>query len=179
MNGAACQKTDRLAELRDLFDRAFAAPRPAEAGDPEVLIAIRLAGEALALKARHIAGLAARKRIVPLPGRVPELLGVAAIRGALVPVYSLAAFLGFPARSSDLQWLALANRDAPIALAFEELEGRVDVPRASLYAGETHPAGKYTRELAQVWSCARPVVDVLEILKAIQQRAGVLEPAKE
>src|ERR1019366_8843948 len=86
-----------LGEVRPAFDRSFSAPPPSRAAETQSLIVIRLAGETLVLRAGDITGIARRRRLVPLPSRTPELLGLAGIRGALVPVFNLAADPGLAA----------------------------------------------------------------------------------
>lgn len=111
------------AALKKSFDAGFADPlRAAEAGKTD-LLAIRLAGEPWAVPLSAIAGLYSGKKITPLPGGTAGLLGLAGFRGALVPVYDLAARIGLaPARAP--RWMVL-SADRRIALAFAELEGHL------------------------------------------------------
>ena len=71
----ASLELQQLAELRRTFDRTFAAPPAAKAETSERLIAVRVAGESFMLRADHTTGLFKASRIVPLPSRIPELLG--------------------------------------------------------------------------------------------------------
>src|SRR5260370_41047957 len=83
--------TPKVAELRSVFDQARAAPFSSGAEEhTEDLLAIRVSRDAYAIRVSEIAGLATDRNIVAFPTPIPELLGVASIRGALVPVYSLA-----------------------------------------------------------------------------------------
>jgi chemotaxis signal transduction protein len=163
----------RLGELRRAFDRSFAAPPPCGAAETKSLIVIRVAGETLVLRADDIAGIARRKRLVPLPSRTPELLGLAGIRGALVPVFNLAALLALAPCGGEPGWFALAMREAPIALAFDEFEGQVDVERTCLYDDQTAPARPHVRQLVRIGSLVRPVIEVPSILEAIRKNAGL------
>ena len=171
--------TERLAELRGGFDAAFAAPPPRHAEDSEALILIQAAGEALALNTRHIAGLARWRLILPVPSRIPELLGIAGIRGTLTPVYDLAALLGFPSQRPEPRWLALTGQEMAAALAFNEFEGQVDVPRTCLYVDRASPAGRHMGTMARIGSSVRAVIDVPAILDAIRRQAGLTETDKE
>ena len=163
----------RLGELRRAFDRSFAAPPPSRAAETQSLIVIGLAGETLVLRAGEITGIARRKRLVPLPSRTPELLGLAGIRGALVPVFNLAALLALPPCGGEPGWFALAMREAPIALAFDEFEGQVDVERTCLYDDQTAPARPHVRQLVRIGPLVRPVIEVPSILEAIRKNAGL------
>src|ERR1019366_4473035 len=114
---------DGLAALRSAFDGTFVAP-PRSRQERYPVIQIRLGGEVFAVRAAHIAGLVKSRKIVPLPSRIPELLGVSALRGSLIPVYDLAALLGIPPAVSGPSWLMLAPGETPIGLAFDGFEGR-------------------------------------------------------
>src|SRR5262249_15213510 len=113
--------TERAAELAGAFDAAFAEPPPAEAANPLDVLAIRLGGDPHALRLTQLGGVYARRKIVPVPSALPELLGLVSLRAAIVPVYDLAALLG-RARQGEPRWIVLAAA-APIALAFEALDG--------------------------------------------------------
>lgn len=102
--------------LRQTFDAAFAAPPPPPAPASVDLIAIRSGADLYAFRLAAIAGLLARKRLMPAAGADPALLGIAGLRGKLVPVYSLARLLG--AADADERWWVLVGADSPIAIAF-------------------------------------------------------------
>lgn len=164
---------ERVEELRGAFDAAFVAPPPGHAEDCEALILIQAAGEALALKTRHIAGLVPRSLILPVPSRIPELLGIAGIRGTLTPVYDLAALLGLPLRQQEPRWLALTGQELAAALAFDEFEGQVEVPRTCLYLDGASPVRRHMGTLARIGSSVRAVLDLPDIMEAIRRQAGL------
>jgi len=168
-----------VAELRLEFDGAFAAPLRSASEGRESLIAVRVAGESLAVRTLHITGVVKRKRILPVPTRVPSLLGITAVRGALFPVYDLAALLELPASGGEGLWLMLINPEAPIGLVFDELEGQMEIERACLYASDSSGSRKHRRQMAKMGSAHRAVIDIPGIVAEIRKIAGVLEPAKE
>ena len=162
-----------LAQLRSGFDRSFAvAPRSCDAH--QFVIQIRVAGEAFAVRPCDIAGLARSRKIVPVPSRTKELLGVTALRGALIPVYDLAALLGIPPGTGGPSWLVLAPGDTPIALAFDRFEGQ-QIPEWLSERGER----RHVRQLVRTGSAIRAVLDVGGLAEAIREGAGIKEPAKE
>ena len=163
-------ETPRVAQLRRAFDEAFATPAVKEGGDVISLVAIRLAGEPLALLADQILGVAKRRRIVPAPSRIPELMGLSGRRGALVPVFSLAALLGL-ARSEECSWLALAHREAPVAFALDEFEGQIEIERTCLYADASARARRYVRQLARIDSGVRAVIDIPSLIEELCRAA--------
>lgn len=121
----------------------------------------------------EISGLVTNKKIVAFPTPIPELLGVAGIRGALVPVYSLAMLLGYNAETERTRWLALCGTEDPVALVFSEFEGYVRVPLTQLYAAEQKDVARtHVRHVARTTDMVRAVVSIPLIRRAIQRRCG-------
>ena len=104
MSEGAVVEVHALAQLRAAFDETFAVP-PRSREELESVIQIRVGSEVFAIRTGHIGGLMKSRKIVPLPSRIPELLGVSALRGSLIPVFDLAALLGIPAGASRPSWL--------------------------------------------------------------------------
>ena len=178
MTTETAQRSKSVAELRLEFDNAFAAS-PAGAGEVrESLIALRVAGEALAVKTLHITGVTKGRRIVPVPSRVPGLLGLTALRGAVLPVYDLAALLGLPA-AGEGSWLLLTTPETPIGLTFDEFEGQIEIERACLYESDSSGSRKHLRLIAKVGAAHRAVIDIPGIVEEIRKTAGLMDPVKE
>jgi chemotaxis signal transduction protein len=171
---------ERLLGFRHAFDHAFAVAPVTTRGTFEDLLAIRVAGDPYALRVRDITGLVVSRKIVPLPSRRSELLGIAGIRGSLVAVYSLAALLGYAVDSKSTAWLALAGAPPPVGLAFEEFEGFLRVRSGDVYAA---PSAEGTRphafEVVRVENQSRRVVDIPATLEALTVRTGVAGPSRE
>jgi len=156
----------RAEDLRLAFDRSFAVPhRTAVAGSVE-LLAIRAGGTAYAIRLAAVSGLFTDRTVTPLPGPVPELLGVAALRGAVVAVYDLGALLGH-AGSAAARWLVLDTGTPAVGLAFDELDGHLRAP-----AGSIAPAGDGRLEVISAAGQVRPVIDVPGIRAAIEDRSA-------
>jgi chemotaxis signal transduction protein len=171
---------DRLLGFRRAFDQAFAVPPITRVDTFEDLLAVRVAGDPYALRVREITGLVASRRIVPLPSRRPELLGVAGNRGSLVAVYSLAALLGYGADSKPASWLALAGTGEPIGLGFEEFEGFLRVRSADVHAARAAEAERpHVAEVVVVGNQSRRVVDIPSTLATLDVHAGVAGLPKE
>ncbi len=171
----------KAAELRSVFDQARAAPLSSGAEEQtEDLLAIRIARDAYAIRVNEISGLATDKKIVGFPSSVPELLGVAGIRGALVPVYSLAMLLGYNAETERTRWLALCGPEDPVALAFSDFEGYVRVSLTQLYAAEQKDmASTHVQHVVRATDMSRGVVSIPLIRKTIQRRCGNSGVSKE
>ena len=159
-------------ELRREFDSGFAAPPPVEEEDRESLINIRLAGEALAVRTLDITEVTRPKRITPLPTRVSGLAGVTANRGVLLPVYDLTALLGLPAAAGRGSWLIVADRETPVGLLFDELEGRVEIDRRCLCENRTSGARAHLRMIVRLGAGNRAVVDIPGLVEQIRTVAG-------
>jgi purine-binding chemotaxis protein CheW len=174
MSEGAVVEVHALAQLRAAFDETFAVlPRSRE--ELESVIQIRVGSEVFVIRSGHIGGLVKSRKIVPLPSRIPELLGVSALRGKLIPVFDLAALLGIPAGASRPSWLVLAPGDTPIGLAFDGFEGQ-QVPE---WLGDEQSARQHVRQLVRIGSAVRAVLDIPGLAAAIRRRAGITDSAKE
>jgi purine-binding chemotaxis protein CheW len=138
-SAAAAEGVDlvqRLHELRAAFDASFADPPREEVAGHDDLLAIRAGGRRYALRLTQAAGLFPDRPVTRLPGPVSALLGVAGFRGAIVPVYGLAAVFGIGGTAAAVnndeagrpRWLVLAAGTPSVALAFDELDGHLRVP---------------------------------------------------
>lgn len=171
---------DRAAALRHAFDRSFAEPPPPAATACEDLLAIRVAGEPYALRLRDITGLLTTRKVVPVPAATPHLLGLAGVRGDLVPVFDLGALLGRGALAEPPRWLALCGVDDRIALAFAEFEGHLRVPQDALRPQDPRDAGpRHVEGVVRTDLGARPVVAVPQVLTTIRNRRARAGPIEE
>jgi len=171
----------KLAELRKVFDQTRAAPMfSGVEGQTESLLAIRVSRDPYAIKVSEISGLSTDRNIVAFPTPFPDLLGVAGIRGALVPVYSLAALLGYAVETERTRWLALCGTEEPVALAFSSFEGYLQVPMGQLYSVEQKDmASGHVRALVRSADVIRAVVSIPLIRQAIRGRCGNKSDSKE
>lgn len=168
-----------VAELRRTFDEAFAGPAMRSTARVEPMIAIRVAGQAFAVRATEIAGVVKRSHVCPVPGRIPEFLGLAGVRGALVAVYDLAPLAGAVRRAGEPQWFAMPRGEPQLALAFDAIEGLFDAEPTSANAENATPAGAQPWRLAQIGTDMRTVMDIPAILRTIRAKAGLSAPAQE
>jgi purine-binding chemotaxis protein CheW len=162
----------KAAELRSAFDRARAVPSIPAAGERiENLLAIRVSGDAFAIRLSEISGIATDRKIVAFPSPISELLGVAGIRGRLIPMYSLAALLGYSAYAGQGRWLVLCGTEEPVGLVINDFEGYVRVPLAQVYtAGQREGASTHVKHVVRTADMVRGVVSIPLILEIIQRR---------
>jgi chemotaxis signal transduction protein len=161
----------RLDELRRTFDQSFAAP-PAERPEEQVeLLALRLADHPYAVRLLDVAGMVRGTKVVPLPPGVPELLGLAGLRGGLVPVFGLAALLGHPEPPEPPRWMLVCGGEDPIALAFHDFEGHLRLPKSALHADADRTSGRrHVADVARTPLLLRAVIGIPSIVETIRSR---------
>jgi chemotaxis signal transduction protein len=162
---------DRAARLRDLFDRSFQSTPTESAPQTEDFLLIRVGNLPYAVRVSEVSAVAAHRRVVPVPSRRTDLLGLAGIRGSLVCVYGLAALLGH-APDATATWLALCGGAEAVGLAFQELEVFVRAPRADVHE-DPSTAKRLVNGVVQIGRVARPIVDLGAVANVITSRTGV------
>ncbi len=176
-----------LADLRASFDDAFARPPSSATRDEERLVVLEVAGRRIGVRLAELQGLERTPRVVPLPGAPPRLLGVAGIRGRIVPVYALGALLGgaepaagaeAPAVSETGRWLALVGVEEPLGLAVDAVFGLLDLPRAEVARAGEREAGVGGADARHVVAVARtasgplPVVSLATVVAEVRGSGG-------
>jgi chemotaxis signal transduction protein len=157
--------------LRDAFDRAFAEAPIAAAEIVHDFVGICLGAESYAVALDEIAGIVPAGRIVSLPSRAGELLGVTSLRGAIVPVYNIALLLGEPAHKEITRWLLVAGEDNPVAFGFERFDGFLRVTDAQLSAADESAAKAHVRAVVMAEGQYRPVISVRSMVGSLSIRA--------
>jgi hypothetical protein len=155
--------------LRAEFDAAFGAP-PRRASQAVGLLAIRIGNAAFAVRLLQAGGLVTVRAIAPVPSRRPELLGIAALRGEVLPVYSLARLV---LRADDVEpprWLILAGAPDRVALAFAAFDGHLVAAASDLHPlVEGEGRTDHVMEI-QAGAPARPVLSLPSLVAAITGR---------
>ena len=123
---------DRASDLRAAFDASFSrAPAEPAPGAVE-LLRIQVGTDVYAVAMSEIAAVYVDRHVCAVPSPVPALLGLVAVRAAIVPLYDLRAILGIAAPAAP-RWCLVA-RAATAAFAFDAFEGLVRVPPAQVRA---------------------------------------------
>ncbi|MBI4467947.1 MAG: chemotaxis protein CheW [Acidobacteria bacterium] len=166
---------DRLSataeELRRAFDRSFAEAPAAESPEIEDLLAIGMGSDPYALRVSEIAGLFAGQKVSPLPGPLPELVGIAGLRGEVVPVYDMPALLGYSG-AETLRWIVLVVTGETVALAFDQFDGHVRLERKAVAPEDRdNSARRHVREVARIADVVRPIIHLPSLLQAIKALA--------
>ena len=168
----------RAAKLRLAFDQAFAEPVRLDTAVKELLLAVRVGTQSLAIRLSEINGLFADKMVTPVPGGHAALRGIAGFRGAIVPVYDLKTVLG-EASDAPPRWLVTAAA-APVALAFDAFERQLEIPReAILPRASVADIRGFAREFVGAKEFVGPIIHLPTILEAIDgSRSGAM-PVEE
>jgi purine-binding chemotaxis protein CheW len=162
------------AALRRLFDAGFAAAAASKSERLEDLLAIRLGSDPYALRLSEIAGLHAGVKIVAVPSPSTQLLGIVGLRGTMVPIYDLAALLGYPPAARP-RWIVLARTSQPVGFAFETFESHLQVSETSLANGQDEgvnagAAGQHSSETVRAAGALRPIIRMASVVELIGDR---------
>lgn len=156
--------TAKVLEMRQAFDAGFARPFELELeqkqGAPALVIG--LGASKWLVRLRDIMGVARARPPLPVPGGSSALLGLTGVRGALVPVYSMAVLLGLAEGPKvDAIWLALVAHGGTLGLAFDAL-----VRHASLAEDQVHFASSGSA-VCQLGDEQLPIIDVMAVVASI------------
>ncbi|WP_437338726.1 chemotaxis protein CheW [Sorangium sp. So ce394] len=176
---------ERLAALQAAFDASFAEPARTRAEEPARALAVRAGDRRLLVRIEELAAVEPCRRIVPLAGGPPGLLGLVGLRGRLAAAYDLAALVsgrprasvGAAAAGPAPRWLLVCAEHPDIALAFDEIEGHASVPRegARSAAAEREGAGELVTEAVEVdgepWGLLRVAAVADTVLRRAERGA--------
>ena len=168
------------AQLQQAFDNTFALPPSLTSPEVEDLLTIQVAGDPYSIRLFDIAEIVSGRRVVSVPAGTPHLLGLAGIHGGIVPVFGLSSLLGYGPDPGPPQWMILCGSEDPIALAFSDFEGYLQLPRSALYADEkfrnTQENVKYVNQVASTPNGVRAVISIPLIVATIRNRISQHRP---
>lgn len=174
--------TDRLPELhaqldriQRAFDDSYREPLAERATLFEDLLAIEIAGRPYALRVRELSGLYVECAVTALPDAVPELLGLAAVRGGLVAVYDLATLLG--CARSDAARLIVVFRGAAVAFAAGALVGQLRVEPSAIAKRESG-GEPWAVEVVRESERTRPILELAGLVRVLEQRFKLAQNAE-
>ena len=174
---------NKAAQLRQAFDRTFALPPSGTSPEVEDLLTIRVAGDPYAIRLLDIAEIITERRVVSVPAATPDLLGLAGIRGGIVPVFGLSSILGYDPDPGAPRWMIICGSEDPIALAFSDFEGYLRLPASALHADEnfraTREHAKYVSQIASTPDGVCAVISIPLIMATIRNRISQHRPTKE
>jgi chemotaxis signal transduction protein len=177
MSATEVHISERAAELRQTFDRSFVEAQHVEAVATEDFLAIHVGGDPYVLRLAEIGGLFVDKSITELPSRVAELKGIAGFRGAMLPVYDLAALLGYP-RANATRWMVRAA-GAPVALAFDSFDGHFRFSRDAVASHGDSSSSEHIHEIVRADNRTRSIIHLPSVIAAIRKRAPEVALNKE
>jgi purine-binding chemotaxis protein CheW len=158
----------RAASLRENFDRGFAAPRQETAAALVDFLAISVGTAPYAIRLADIAALSNGHNVTAIPGQPAALLGLAGVRGVILPVYGLAALLNHDT-AMPAGWLV---RAPPVAFAFSRFEGLLRLPASSIVPPPaTH---RHLRGFLEHGAKIRPVLDMPALFESVRILADAM-----
>jgi len=178
-------------EMRRRFDAVFAAPPAPRAAAITSFLGLRIGGDGFVLRIQALSGLAAARTIVPLPGAAPAMLGLAGIRGLVVPVFSLSALMGYG--SQPPRWFALCAGQGgdTIAFSFSDFDGYLEAlvsdvraddsiePREHRSVRRPSSSRELVREVVRAQGELRGVIDLSLLVKAAYETVPAAGLMKE
>jgi chemotaxis signal transduction protein len=171
--------TSRVAELRRTFDGAFAEPVRSLAEEADSLLGLRVGPDRFAVRLNEVQALLPEPRIVSVPGQAPGLLGIAGLRNAIVPNYSLGSLLGQAATTEPLRWIIVVSAATPIGLAFEDFTGYLHLPRSSISGAANGASSSLVRESALIGTSLCGLISIRALVQTLERRIGITATAKE
>jgi chemotaxis signal transduction protein len=162
---------EKAAELRSAFDRSFSHTLHTDVTVVEKMLALRIGSNQYLVRLVQVSGLFAGKKITWLPSRVPELLGLAGLRGAVIPVYDFGMLLGCP-RAAAPRWL-LVTAGTPVGLAFDAFDGYLSVRlEAIIPEASAERRDRHVREVVRADDVVRLLVSLTSVVESIRKRAS-------
>jgi hypothetical protein len=171
------QLDPKLLALREAFDRSFTAAAEVGGALHVDFLAIKIAGDAYAVRLSEVASLHADCAPVTAPSLLPELLGIAGFRAVLTPIYDLGALLGYGA-GRPTKWLAIAQGSLPIGFAFDGFDAHLRVPLDQITAEQTGAAA-HIRGAVRAGGAPLPLLHLPSVVEGIAQRIKALGPSQE
>ena len=171
MIGEDAAISTRARMLRENFDSGFAHPPAAERDAFDGVLTIRVCGEPYAVALDEVHGLFVDRRVVPLPARCPESMGITCLRTGIVAVYGLCAFLGYPLTETPMRWLISVGERQQFALAFERFEAYARVPRSQLLPAPATGGDGHIQGTATIAGERRPVISLRSIMHSVSTRS--------
>jgi len=135
-------------QLRAEFDQSFTLAPAEPATDEREFVIVKAGGTSFALPVTGLSGIERQKVIVPVPSKLPALLGLAGVRNGIVPVFSLAKVLGIVdsgLREEELiALIKVTDTDGSnisaeqlVGLAFDEVVQFARVSGLQIFAGSS------------------------------------------
>lgn len=145
--------------LRREFDASFIAMPRLHGGTQQAFLAIATGATGWALRLDDLAGIHRARHVTPLPGAPRDLLGIANLRGTVIPVYDLRALLSVDGGDATPAWIAVTAPPLQLGLAFDRFDGYV-----------RREAGESGSPMLHSEVETRAIIDLQPLLESIKAR---------
>lgn len=159
-----------IERLRDEFDRSFQRAHAAEPADSIEALSIRVGHEQQTHLIRVDEAVSLLQRmpaIRPLPGAADTVLGLALLRGRVVPVYCLARLLA-QAPDEAPEWLIGIGGQLDYALAFAELKSLRRIKADALSSDAAQPS-PHLRQVLIETEHSVPLINIPSITSVLER----------
>ena len=164
---------DALSRLRRSFDGSFAAPyTPPRVEESNRFLGIRIENDRYAFALVEVVAVERMRQVMAIPHADPALLGIAFLRGRFLPVYHLAALLGYASSAPPKSWLVISNREQPVAWGFDLLDGYFQAERRSEPVGGAG-SRQHVCDIVRDAGVVRSLLNLPSIISTIEHRAGI------
>jgi chemotaxis signal transduction protein len=160
--------TDRVGQMRRDFDAAFARPPAPEPPPSEPLLRVSAGGTGLFVRIRELALVLPCAVVVPVPGARRGLLGLTAVRGQILPLYSLAALLEIPGPVVPARWILVAAGGTAAGIGVEAVEGVSRIPVAVVGEASALGEGRRRGNLPDA-AGSRALLDVTSVVNNLRR----------
>jgi purine-binding chemotaxis protein CheW len=128
---------------------------------------LRLGAERYALPVEDIVEVTLRKEITEIPGSAAAVLGLANLRGSVIPVYDLARVLGVDGADGGERLVVAAQGGRQAGLTVDEVTGIEPLPEL------TEPGSGLLSGATLVEDSLVGVLDTARLFDELEQKGGV------
>jgi len=157
----------RAANLRRTFDQTFTKALATTGEELESVIAFSVGGDRFAVRLNEICGMAKSPKVVPVPNSTRALLGLAGIRGELLPIYCLCQLLDYTV-SEETPWLLVCGKPMRIGLGINEFFGCFRTPLTAFSPAHRPDGPIQLQEVVVIGSTVYTVISISSLTKLIR-----------
>jgi hypothetical protein len=157
--------------MRREFDAAFGSPPAPEPPPRERLLRVAAGGRGWFVRTRELAAVLACGEVVAVPGAGRGLLGLASVRGQVLPLFALTSLID-PAAPAERARLILVAAGGPgIGIGVSSVDGLAELPEEAVRAGA---GGRPMPDGGQ----ARVLLDFAALVRGVREGSRGTEPGR-
>jgi purine-binding chemotaxis protein CheW len=149
------------------------APEPAKSSVPSRICLITLGGELFAIDLRHVREVFALDSITPVPGMPASLVGVANLRGTVVPLADLRPALGVSSAASSKYAVVVRHNSQQVGILIDDVPEIRTVHPDDMLAASTQGVAEsrpFLSGLLKIEERMSGMVEVPKLLACVEGR---------